>query len=320
LGALFASLSKPPSEPPGIRYSVAEIDGRPFAKIGKSADERAAILLDAGGPVKQSQQVRLQNLTVLHRVQCEVVSDTGTTIGLYTVIECGDDAELRAYFLVVADAMIRSFGSAADPNEIDEMIAAFVELFRVVTAKPTHSLRGLWGELALIAESRDVPRTFSAWHEDPSDRWDFAESDQRIEVKTAQRGTRRHHFSLEQLVEADMSVVVVSIQVESSAAGQSVADLVTELAPVLASPADVATLLSNVGRALGTSWRDLTARFDRVLARQSIAVYRANEIPKLECPTPPMVSSVEFTSDLALVPTLEAPEIRALGGLVEATF
>jgi hypothetical protein len=317
LEAIFEGLDQPPLGGTGLRYSIASVPGTRFARVGKSADDAPALLLSVSRDGPAPQEIRLKNLVVLFSAPCRVTGTNGTSDATFAVVAYEGEPSLRAYFFEAATTFVAALGDQPTATEVDQVLRGFVELFRAVNSAPRRTTQGLWGELLLMADSPNTQRLFRSWHDEPGDRYDFAEDDVRVEVKTCGRSRRQHHFSLEQLTGEPLDVYVASLMVEPSAAGVSIAGLLAEVGTKLGSAADVATLFGKVGAVLGASWRDYAgARFDRALAISSIKVFRATDVPRVPTPLPDEVSRVSFASDLAACPAFDHRIGQQSGSLV----
>jgi hypothetical protein len=235
---------------------------------------------------------------VLFEAPCHVIGVDAGTRYLH-VITCHGDEVLTRYFLLLSHGLLSAVPQPATESDLEAALGSLVELFRAATKPAIRSARGFWGELLLIAESEDPEFLLRSWHDASDERFDFGSGQSRVEVKTTTRGSRDHHFSLEQLTASGLEVWIASIQVEGSAAGVSVMDLVDEIRTRVASPELTARLLRITAETLGTDWDAFEgARFDRTLAVASLKLYPVANVPSIQLPVPPAVSSVKFVSDL----------------------
>lgn len=302
----------------GLAFSVATLPIIAPIRLGKSTDGEPAILFASAERASQRPPIELRHLSVLFGARCHV-SGAVEEEAHFTVVWCRGDVLLQGYFLLMAKTLLLAVGPDPDEMTVEKSVLAFVELFRSAGKPPANAVRGLWGELLLIARCVDPVSALRSWHIAAFERFDFGAGDKRVEVKTTGRSSRRHHFSLDQLTAAGLEVCVASIQVEPSAAGQSVSELVDEIASRLEQVDDAARLTTTVGAVLGTDWGDYsTARFDDALAASSVRFYRAEAVPRVSLPLPNSVTQVEFVSDLNDVESLAHAELAAAGGLWSA--
>lgn len=306
LEVLFDSLEPPePINGDSTRFSAVPIPGSEAHRLGKDSRGHPILLLavaDSEAATKLTPIV-LKHLTVQHQLECRILRPDGAIEhGRFTAIHCnGKEKILVSYFLRVVSNLLTSVLVSPSSEQISEAIDQLVELFRSMTQLPRKSVQGLWAELFCMVTCREPSVLIRSWHVEPTDRYDFSDGNQRIEVKSASGGIRQHHFSLEQLHPPDgVTVIVASLFVEVAGGGTSVADLADQLRSKTTDPALLLHLDRVTALTLGKNWRSaIEDRFDEQLAAHSLAFYDAAVIPSLEGRLPPGVSGVRFRSDLA---------------------
>lgn len=306
LRELFGLLE--PASQPG-QFSAVTIPDYEDHRIARDASGAPFVLVytdNNESGVLPPPTVELENLQVRYDVRCQVTGlDDNQEEGRFSVIGCvNSDPALQEHFLRVMEGLLPAIGPKPTQNDLAQVLDRAVQLFRMMGRPARTSIRGLWGELFIIAHSDDPATLVSSWHQDPSDVYDFNRGGQRVEVKTASGDPRRHHFSQEQLHEPEgTEVVVVSLLVQRAGAGASVFDLVDDIRDGLGSQHELVTRLDDlVAESLGRDWRRATDdRFDPERAAESIEFYRAGDVPHIEEPLPDGVSSVQFIADLSSV-------------------
>jgi hypothetical protein len=268
---------------------------------------------------------------VQHDVDCRVRQPDGSVEeGRFTVVRCtGRGRALHAYFLRVSAAVVALVGEEPSRADVGGAIDRLVELFRVMSAAPRKSVRGLWTEVLLMARLRDPAPLAAVWHVLPADRYDFSAGGQRIEVKSASGRIRQHHFALEQRVPVPgTEVLIASVLVERAGAGTTLANLVGEVRSRISH--EPRLLLPDTGRqhvdlviaqTLGDSWRQTQEeRFDRQLAESSLVFYEPAVVARVDPSLPRGVSDVRFRVDLTGLPAADLTAYRAQGGLFAAAL
>lgn len=315
LASVIAGLPVPIGKFGGLAFSAATTPSITPARLGKSTEGDPAILFPSSERATQRPSIELRHLSVLFGARCHVSGEVEEE-AYFTVVRCHGDDALQEYFLLMARTLLSALGPGATESSVERSILAFVELFRTAGRPPAYALRGLWGELLLIARSGDAITALRGWHVAADERFDFGAGRQRVEVKTSGRGSRRHHFSLEQLTAADLEVCVASIQIEPSAAGRTLLELVDAIADRLTQIDDTIRLTTTVGLVLGTDWSEYSnARFDDALAAASLRFYRAETVPRVTLPVPDAVTQVQFVADLAACEPITSDQLQAAGGL-----
>jgi hypothetical protein len=328
LTPLFDSLDPPQgASSDAARFTAVPIEGCPNHRIGKDSDGAPALLLSVPsyGRLDWSAPIVLEHLSVQREVTCVVTSlDQVAESGAFTVLRCmRADRALRTYFLQVATALVGLLGPSPTHDDVTAAIERLVELFRSMDDISQRSVQGLWAELLLIARARDPVSLVSAWHAEPSDRYDFSAGGQRIEVKSATGRIRQHHFSLDQLLPPSTAqLLVASIFVERAGGGTAVGDLVRFVRDAMSShPRLMLHVDEVVTQTLGDSWRRaLGERFDRELAENSLTFYEASAIPKVDPGLQVGVSDVRFQADLTSVAPADLSRFRNQDGLFRAAL
>lgn len=317
LASAIAGLPVPIAKFGGLAFSAATTPSITPARLGKSTEGDPAILFPSSERATQRPPIELRHLSVLFGARCHVSGEVEEEQEAYfTVVRCHGDDVLQKYFLLMAETLLSALGPGATESSVEKSVLAFVDLFRAAGKPPAYALRGLWGELLLIARSGDAITALRAWHVAADERFDFGAGRQRVEVKTSGRGSRRHHFSLEQLTADDLEVCVASIQIEPSAAGRTLLELVDAIAARLTQIDDTIRLTTTVGLVLGTDWSEYSnARFDDALAAASLRFYRAETVPSVTLPVPDAVTQVQFVADVAECDPIAPDELQAAGGL-----
>lgn len=309
------------------RFSAIPIPGYDQHRLGKDAQGRPLLLisiLDVQSP-KRPAPIVLEHLTVMYDIDCRIFHpDSTTEEGKFTVVRCtGVDTTLHTYFLQVTSAIVASLKNRPTPFDVARIINQLIELFRAIINPSRKSAQGLWAELFLITQARQPAVLINAWHTQLEDRYDFAMDDQRIEVKSVLGRNRQHYFSLEQLYPPEgVKALVASVFVERSQAGVSIADLTEEIRNRLWNNPDLLLQMDKIiALALGDSWHQASEiRFDRRLAKESLAFFDVSEIPSVNPDLPVGVSSVHFQSDLTEIPMAPILHYGAEGGLFKAAF
>ena len=324
---LFQSFDSMTTTSDNDRFAASPIPGHTPHRLGKDALGRPLLLISIFKVRSQNQQtpVVLENLTVQHNLNCRVSRPDGTSEeGIFTVVHCtAEDITLQDYFLKVMSTIVISLGDQPTQSDVAHSMNQLIELFRAMAKAPRKSVQGLWAELFLISQARQPAVLIEAWHTVPEDRYDFAMDDQRIEVKSFIGNLRSHHFSLEQLHPPErIKTLVASVSVESSQAGDSIADLREKIQIRLSSNLDPLLHVDRViALTLGDAWQQASeARFDERLAEESLAFYETSNVPSVNPNLPLGVSTVHFRSDLTDSPTTEISHYSAEHKLFKAVL
>jgi len=297
---IFQALNRPARDLEIENFTTTLLDGVPY-RIGKDGNGSPVFLIPTSVTITAS-PIHLEHLDVRHSERCRVTGKNGEEEGTYTIIRCvGASEELVAYFLRSVDPVLRSLGPTPTSTEIISAIEHLTELFRALAQPPMMSVAGLWAELFVIANSKDPEELICAWHSTPEDKYDFNAGSQRIEVKSTSGRERRHHFSYDQLIPpSGGEVVIASLFVERSGGGLSLGDLLERVRAYCTSTEQLQRVDRVVAQTLGNSLNpSLGECFDAELARESLQIFRASDIPMIAGEVPWGVSDIRFISDLS---------------------
>jgi hypothetical protein len=329
LAARFRSLRRPVAEPGSAqnRFSAVPVGDDQRHRLGMDALGSPCLLIATAERTRALRGVPivLEHLAVLPHVTCRITDPDGRVdSGRFTVVRCTDgDAELHEYFLRVAAVVTAVLGPDPTDREVSTAIEGLVELFRAIEAPSQRTVQGLWAELFLIDSAKDGAAAVRAWHVLPSDRYDLSAGAQRIEVKAAIGRTRRHQFSLDQVIPvAGIRVLLASLLIERSGSGTSLAELADRIRQNVGGDPQLLLHVDRViGVTLGERWRHAgEERFDTNLAERSLRYYDVVSIPKPSPTVPQGVTDVRFRADLTAVPPGRCDDFRSEGGLFRAVI
>jgi hypothetical protein len=310
LAELFQQLALPAglgSE--GAIFCAAKIPGHETFRLAKDAAGHPVILVPAqvtaGEPA--SPTFRLQHLEIEHRIRCRLWLDGSLEVeGLFTILRCpSPNPSVRNYFLTLCEPIVATLGAAPTEAQVADLVEGLVELFRALAEPARSSVQGVWAELFLIKHSNDPIAMARAWHGNPTEKFDFMQGAQRIEVKSSSSRNRRHHFSLDQITPPQgVDILVASLFVERAAGGTSLRYLMETVRQRLLSVADMGWKVDTVvASVLGSTFAlALDECFDEEVALQSLVFYRATDIPRPPGSMPQSVTDVRFLADIGAVP------------------
>lgn len=321
LAPIFHDLPLPAAGPhPGAAFNGAPIPNLPH-HIGKDQCGRPAVLITAESSGSRLAPILLQNLRVEHGVRCRISQPDGALMDQhFSLIQCqSDDSLLQDCFLELIQALVETLPATPSAEAVSEAIDRMAALFHALEHPPTRTTQGLWGELYLIKRSSDPALMIDTWHNEASERFDFAADLQRLEVKTSGNRIRNHHFSFPQVWPPDgVQAIIASIFVEQSASGRKLGELWDHARSSVSHIPELRLKIDEIClSALGNTWQDArSVAFDHQLAAHSLAFYDVSDIPRVPAPAPLGVTDIRFRSDLALGRTIQEAA-RATAPLVD---
>lgn len=286
--------------------------------IGKDLRRRPAVLVsveDDGG--RTVPRIELSNFSYRPRARCLVRDDSGAeSEQTLAVLLClAEEESLHRWFLRTAGALVRGLASPITQAGLDAAVEHLVRLFVALGRTGSGTVQGLWGELLVLAHAQNPSFLLRAWHADPMEPQDFIAGAHRVEVKTVIGGRREHHFSLDQLSCSEgCRLAVVSIQLQPTPTGPSVADLVDAIEARV--DGGLAPKLHEVvTETLGSDWRRaLDQRYSGERALESLRVFDGAAVPQIPAAAvPPEVRNVRFIAELWGVATLSPSDVAGVG-------
>lgn len=287
---------------PGI--PVVECEGSPGVFVGLG-EEQAPVVFIRVVPGPPLTELRLNLLRARWSAQLLLVRANGQQEGAaFTALEClSPDPEVRELFLRACTVVASQLPEPRAAGPVREMLAGFVNLFRLLAQPAQHTALGLWGELLLLSRVQgDINPAAMSWHALPTQLHDFSLGRAAVEVKITRGAARRHSFSLSQLSPpTGVSVVVASMLTDETGGGMSLAALYREVRDRCA-PATISHVDNVVALTLGDSLpAAMRMSFDDAKARDTLRFFAAGSIPRVQEPVPPEVTEVRFKADLASV-------------------
>lgn len=227
------------------------------------------------------------------------------------LLQClSERRDIRALFLVVCDAVIRTLEQPVTDGAVASAIDNWLGLFRKLQLPSRSSVVGLIGELTFIAGHADPASAVRAWHHDVTSTIDFVFTEPSVEVEVkSTTGTRRvHTVSLQQVIhEPGVRRYFASVLVDLRSSGVEVADLVEAITARLASDEEVLLLWRGLSDTCGDHLDAfLSQRFLHDVAASSMSLYSAHSIPQpaVAQPIPAGVNDIRFRSDFTSTETV----------------
>lgn len=326
LTKLFESLSVP-SEVDGETATFSSIVS-PISNhihIGKDAEGRPVIIVKIlSDQPDLSQETLLRNLRVAHSIRCKISPvNAAPFIDRFSIVHClSQDHLLQEYFLNIMQVILEEINIENSFDRIKYSLDKLIELFHLLDQPSSTSVRGLWAELFIIVNANDPLYMIDTWHIDMRDRFDFSSGEQRLEVKSSGTRARQHHLSCEQAYPpTGTTALIASLFVEKTGRGKSLEDLWKEACDIVAQDAEFILKIENICLSIvGTNW--LLAKnnsYDEQLARESLAFFDINDIPRVPNIRVEGVTDVRFVSNLDVASPVNIHDYSESGPLFNAS-
>ena len=317
---LYDSLSYPDGDEKV--FNAIQIPEYSNFRIAIDIEGNPIILLSVSNAIKNIalKNFRLKYLQLIQNIECKISENGKSSFQIFTVITfTSTDRNLQEYFLRISQTLIKTLSNKSTQQQVVESLNKFVEVFRALTDTPTNTVQVLWTELFLIDNSKNTQALLNYWHNLPEEKFDFNSGEEKIEVKSNSNFEREHTFSSEQLnPPIGTKVLVASIFVRQSNAGQSIQQLVDNITDKMNNNFDLIDKLNNiVCKTLGNSLeQSIRIKFDYNIARESLLFYRHQDIMKIEAVhIPNEVSEVRYKSDLSTLKHIDLTTLKSCGDL-----
>lgn len=306
LVGIFEGLAVPAADQEwAALFAVRPVPGSHSYFVGKDTAGKACLLVstsDASG--RAPPPIRLESLDAQFELGCRITDAGGhTTDGRFTVARCrSGERETIRYFLSVCDIIMRHLGDSPSRSALASAVQRLASIFQSIRIPPVRSLNGLFGELFLIARSRNPLRAVAAWRIDNGARFDFSVADIRLDVKTCTGRLRQHSFSYDQCnPPPGTQAVAASLMAERVPGGLALSDMIAGIEVRIAADEDLVLKLHEIVAAtLGTSLAEsLAVTFDARLAESTMLFFDLRTIPAVRDVLAPGVSDVRFSSNLS---------------------
>ncbi len=298
----------------GDTFNVASLPGVPHHKIGVSKSGEPMFFIhgtDSGKPL----DINLELISVLFNRTCKLQSDGTVSSDKFTIVSLRThNSDLQKYFVEIVSLVVKELPENPPVSLVKTEINKLVHLFSHFSKPPIKTIQGLWAELLLIEQSSDPNYMVNAWHVAPSDKFDFNDGQDKIEVKGTAKSRRVHSFSMEQLHPTEnANLIIASTFVIEAGVGKSIYDLIGSISARLTQSDTQFKLTESVAQTLGSDLeKALDVYFDYGQARDSLKFYDFRDIPSIaRGSVPTEVQNVRFDSDLTSVSPIEISSLSS---------
>lgn len=248
--------------------------------------------------------------------KCELVTEANKTIeGYYTIISLKSNSlEIQGYFLEIVYLLLSSLPEKIRLKDLKVEIAKLVSLFSRLTEPPKKTIQGLWAELLVIEQSSNPLYLINSWHISPSDKFDFNDGTDKLEIKSTLKNRRVHSFSNDQLnPNINSRLLVASVLVIQSGSGKNVFDLSTLIEARVDDPKSLFKMKENIASTLGKDFERAQGIFyDYSFSKDHLAFYPADSLPSISpIHVPYQISNIHFDCDLTSVAPIKKSNIKS---------
>jgi hypothetical protein len=295
-------------------FTIANLPKIKNHKIGLSKDGLPLFFIKCENETNEKAlDYNLESISIQFNQKCQLLSnDKKIADGVYTVIALKTDSiDLQEYFLNILYFVILKLPETTKLKELKIEVEKLVSLFNKFSKLPTKTIQGLWAELLVIEQSSNPEYLVKAWHFSPTDKFDFNDGIDKVEVKSTAKSRRVHSFSLEQLnPNKNSNLIIASAFVIETGIGKTIFDLV-KLIDLKVKNNDLIFQVNEVlVQTLGSDFeKAFEVYFDYQLAIDSLAFFDSELVPKIESSAIRQeITNIHFDSDLSQIE--ETKEIK----------
>lgn len=301
----------------GDSFVIASLPSMKNHKIGITQNGQPIFFIKCDNTTKlKTLDTNLEFISVQFNRQCQLINQNKKTEeGIYTIILLKTDIEyLQEYFLKIVFVLIRNLADKPLLKDLKIEIDKLINLFSKFTKPPLKTIQGLWAELLIIEQSKNPDYLIQSWHNSSSDKYDFNDGIDKIEVKSTLKSRRIHSFSIEQLTpNKNSQLLIASIFTIETGTGTNVSDLIEKIVNRIKDKNLSFRLNELAALTLGKDFeKSFEVFFDYQFALDSIQFYQSSDIPTIQQNNiPSNIMNVRFDCDLSNLKTLDKRGIKS---------
>ena len=270
-------------------------------RLGKDYNNQPSILFNTKDKDKYVAAYKGENIKIRYNVNCKIYLKKEEIDANYTILTCiSEDEKIKEIFLEICEATFANISTNPTTLEIEEKTNSIIDLFKDFPNKQ-NNLLGFWGELFLIASSKDIKKTLNAWHNENKEKYDFYDNNIALEVKTTIKRDKKHIFGHDQLISSLNDHYIASIMTQyDNSKGLSVTDLYNQILKIEISDEQRGKLKRIYFKIIGSTPSEIIDeyKFDYNLAKRNISYYKVSELTKI-INKDPAISKITYTLDLS---------------------
>lgn len=299
-------------------FTIANLPKIKNHKIGLSKDGLPLFFIKCENKTNEKAlDYNLESISIQFNQKCQLLSnDKKVGDGDYTIIALKTDSvDLQEYFLNILYFVLLKLPAIANLKELKIEVEKLISLFNKFSKLPTKTIQGLWAELLVIEQSSNPEYLINAWHYSSTDKFDFNDGIDKIEVKSTAKSRRIHSFSLEQLnPNKNSKLIIASVFAVETGKGKTIFDLVKLIDEKVKSKEVLfrinEVLLDTLGRDFEKTFEHY---FDYQLAVDSLAFFDSGLVPKIEISSIRQeISNIHFDCDLSKTEELKKMSTNSL--------
>jgi hypothetical protein len=258
----------------------------------------------------------LEFISIQFNRNCQITNKNGSLEeDIFSIILLKTEVQyLQEYFIKTTLYLLKNLPKKPLLKDLKTEIDKLINLFSKFTTPPIKTIQGLWAELLIIEQSKNIDYLIKSWHITPSDKYDFNDGVDKIEVKSTTKNRRIHTFSLEQLAPNSKSnLIVSSVCIIETGVGKSIYDLIDKIELKIKDKNLIYRINEIVATTLGKDFeKSFDIFFDYKYAIDSVQHYNILDIPTIDITNiPKNIMNVKFDCDLTDVKPINQIEINS---------
>lgn len=298
-------------------FSIASLPKIERHKIGISDQRQPMFFIECDkNTTSKSLDVNLEFISVQYNRKCQLsTSKSKIKEGSYTVIALKTDSvDLQEYFLEIVFLVVKKLPLTPTVKELKIEVDKLVDLFSKFSKPATKTIQGLWAELLIIEQAKATDYLIKSWHISSSDKFDFNDGTDKIEVKSTAKSRRVHNFSMEQLYPNENSdLLIASVFVVETGVGKTIFDLLSNIEKKIKDKNLLFRINEVIAQTLGKDFeKAFDVFFDYRFAVDTLQYYNSQDINKIDIITVPReVTNIRFDSDLTDIQAVKKPNKKS---------
>jgi len=301
----------------GDSFAIVSLPTIKNHKLGVSQNSQPMFFIKCEEDTKaKSLDTNLEFISVLYNRQCQLINKKGKIEeDIYTIISLKSDSDyLQEYFLKIVFVLIKNISEKPLLKDLKIEIDKLINLFTKFSKPALKTIQGLWAELLIIEQSKNPDYLIESWHNSISDKFDFNDGTDKIEVKSTVKNRRIHSFSLEQLTpNSNSKLIVSSVFTIETGTGVNVFDLVEKIEIKIKNKNLSFRLNEMVAVTLGNDFeKAFDVFFDYQFAVDSILYFNSIDIPTINSNLiPTSIMNVKFDCDFSNVRSVNKKKTKS---------
>jgi hypothetical protein len=301
----------------GDSFVIASLPSMKNHKIGMTNNGQPIFFIKCDNTTtSKTIDTNLEFISIQFNRQCQLINHKKKIEeGIYTIILLKTDIEyLQEYFLKIVFVLLRNLSDKPLLKDLKIEIDKLINLFSKFTKPPLKTIQGLWAELLIIEQSKNPDYLIQSWHNSISDKYDFNDGIDKIEVKSTLKSRRIHSFSIGQLTpNKNSQLLIASIFTIETGIGTNVSDLIENIVDRIKDKNLSFRLNELVALTLGKDFeKSFDVFFDYQFALDSIQFYQSSDIPTIQQNNiPSNIMNIRFDCDLSNLKTWDKKGIKS---------